>query len=156
MSLKFLTKRVGKPCLKVFTFQTNSYGSHHSLQDLHKIVANSRLPSTQGQLLETDLDHCPPFSTVEASESKSPVKAVAPLKRGLSSPDALNGDVSSAQSIPPPKVTSTPNFNQGDQIISYLQKKKFSKFQLNTKFARNSSIRFVSTRDLKLYKYDNF
>ena len=63
------------------------------------------------------------FSTVEASESlcKSPVKAVAPLKRGLSSPDALNGDVSSAQSIPPPKVTSTPNFNQGDQIISHLQ-----------------------------------
>ena len=136
----------------IYRPKTSSYGSHHSLQDLPKIVANNRVSSAaasttssapmrplgeQSQLLETDLDHCTTTATAVASSATttsaaatsnglgghSPVKA---HKRGLSSPDALNGDVVSSPPISPPKVTSTPNFNSpasgilDDEEVDYL------------------------------------
>ena len=115
---------------------TKSFGSHHSLEDLPKIVANNRsttllssppaseMASPERPWLETNLDDCSFIDDdddeeEEVYESKSlpreemseEVAARQPKKahkRGLSFPDdALNGDVSS-QSISSPKMTSTP------------------------------------------------
>ena len=140
----------------IYRPKTNSYGSHHSLQDLPKIVANNRVVSSvaamasttssapsmrplgqqqQPQLLETDLDHCTMTATTVSSSTTTTIAAAAfnglggqfPMKahkRGLSSPDALNGDVVSSPPISPPKVTSTPNFNSPELLdegeVNYL------------------------------------
>ena len=116
---------------------TKSFGSHHSLEDLPKIVANNNRSTTLASAsperpwLETNLDDCSFIDDDEEEEvyeSKSlpredmseevaqqPKKA---HKRGLSFPDdALNGDVSS-QSISPPKMTSTPNSKHVDKLTN--------------------------------------
>ena len=141
----------------IYRPKTNSYGSHHSLQDLPKIVANNRVVSSvaamasttssapsmrplgqqqQPQLLETDLDQCTMTATTTTVSSSTTTTIAAAFdglggqfpmkahKRGLSSPDALNGDVVSSPPISPPKVTSTPNFNSPEVLdegeVNYL------------------------------------
>ena len=145
----------------IYRPKTNSYGSHHSLQDLPKIVANNRVVSSvaamasttssapsmrplgqqqQPQLLETDLDQgtMTATTTTVSSSTTTTIAAAAfnglggqfPMKahkRGLSSPDALNGDVVSSPPISPPKVTSTPNFNSPEVLdegeVNYLSQR---------------------------------